>query len=293
MTHHSAVTDMEIIGRGTQGVSYTGTISADSEKCVVKVIECADLNYANLLFQQLMKLKELDHKNIIAPSDVFITWKEDNSIVAVNVIYPFFPAPCTLEHLIAEKIGNQDNFSTSDIQKAIGQLVDALSFAFDHGILHLNLKPSNIFYSDEQFMIRDFGLPALVSDIATRTRTTGGRLYKYTELEYLYRIIEEPKVLAEYRPPNDTCLDSKTDVFSLGLLIYQMNWLKPLLPVDTSICRDSAKEIEDPILSGLLDQMIDPNAESRPSIASLGEIQFFNSEIKIPNTSFHSITKIS
>ena len=260
---------MEVIGRGTQGVSYKGSPHEGSGDCVVKVIECADLNYANMLFQQLMKLKELDHKNIMVPSDVFITWKEDNSIVAVNVIYPFFPAPCTLEHLIAEKLQRDEYFTVSEIQKSIGQLVDALSFAYQNDLFHLNLKPSNIFYYNEQFMIRDFGLPALLSDIATRTRTTDGRLYKYTELEYLYRIIEEPKVLSEYCPPNDTYLDSKTDVFSLGLIIYQMHWLKPVLPVDTSICRNSANDIEDPILRGLLTQMVDPKSESRPSISNL------------------------
>ena len=281
----SNVTVQNAIAWGVQGKVCRGVVNSEDESkfdCIVKVIECPDLNYGNKLFNQLMKLSELDHKGVLVPEDVFLSWEESTSSVNVNIVYPDLPDPCSLHELISNHIdpsetpGENIDIPIAQVHKAVGEIISALSFIKSSGFLHLNLKPSNVFIQSGHFMVGDFGLPALLSDIATRTRTTEGILYKFTELEYLYRIVEEPKDLHRYHPPElksmsgSRMYDSKTDVYGLGLLIYQMLFLKLEVPDDISDWHRNAKDIEDPILRGLFLKCADPEYETRPTIDELG-----------------------
>ena len=281
----SNVTVQNAIAWGVQGKVCRGVVNSEDESkfdCIVKVIECPDLNYGNKLFNQLMKLSELDHKGVLVPEDVFLSWEESTSSVNVNIVYPDLPDPCSLHELISNHIdpsetpGENIDIPIAQVHKAVGEIISALSFIKSSGFLHLNLKPSNVFIQSGHFMVGDFGLPALLSDIATRTRTTEGILYKFTELEYLYRIVEEPKDLHSYHPPElksmpgSRMYDSKTDVYGLGLLIYQMLFLKLEVPDDISDWHHNAKDIEDPILRGLFLKCADPEYETRPTIDELG-----------------------
>ena len=266
------------IANGIQGKAYRAELNEQSgskTECVVKVIECPDINYGNKLFNQLMKLSELDHKGVLVPHDVFLSWEESTSSVNVNIVYPLLNDPGSLEDVI-KNYPLPTGLPISEIHEVVGQIISSLQYIKSCGMFHLNLKPSNVFVNSGSYVIADFGLPALMSDIATRTRTTDGILYKFTELEYLYRIVKEPCNLHRYHPPElkstdgDTLYDSKADVYALGLLIYQMCFLDLEVPDNIDEWREHADGIEDEILRGLFLKATDPSYDSRPSIDQLG-----------------------
>jgi len=172
----------------------------------------------------------------------------------------------------------RDGLPVSEVHKVVGDLIGALQYIKSKGMFHLNLKPTNVFLHSGSYVIADFGLPALMSDIATRTRTTDGILYKFTELEYLYRVVREPRNLHSYHPPElkasegSKLYDSKADVYSLGLMIYQMVFAELEIPEDINEWRDRADNIEDDILRGLFLKATDPTYETRPHIDDLVEL---------------------
>jgi eukaryotic-like serine/threonine-protein kinase len=96
------------------------------------------------------------------------------------------------------------------IQEAVSiaaQVAEGLAFAHDNGVIHRDIKPSNItLLARGRVKIMDFGIARLkVSDIKTQLGTRLGT----------------PKYMSPEQSTGDT-LDHRTDIFSLGIVLYEM-----------------------------------------------------------------------
>jgi adenylate cyclase len=105
----------------------------------------------------------------------------------------------------------------AELMRIAVPLADAVSAAHRRGIVHRDLKPRNIMLDTEgRVKVLDFGLaqsppPLTGKDVSDRTtRTLGGRVLSGT-LAYM-----SPEQLAA--EPTDP----RTDVFSLGVILYEM-----------------------------------------------------------------------
>jgi serine/threonine protein kinase len=97
-------------------------------------------------------------------------------------------------------------------------LADAVAAAHEKGVLHRDLKPDNLMVSEEgRLKILDFGLAKLkpeagvtgMSELPTRSRTEEGRIVG--TVAYMSPEQAEGKTL-----------DSRSDIFSLGIVLYEM-----------------------------------------------------------------------
>jgi len=101
------------------------------------------------------------------------------------------------------------------------QITEAISYAHQQGIAHRDLKPANILISkvDQQVKVIDFGI----------ARAFHGPVSWGREATHLHQRIGTPHYMSPEQLVGDPKVDLRTDIWSLGLLIYELSLGRPLL----------------------------------------------------------------
>ncbi|HBB73796.1 MAG TPA: serine/threonine-protein kinase PknK, partial [Planctomycetaceae bacterium] len=91
------------------------------------------------------------------------------------------------------------------------EIATGLHAAHAAGLVHRDMKPENVFLEGpaRRVKIIDFGLVSDASDDATRLTTDG-------------TIIGTPAYMAPERIASDATVDARADLFSLGVMLYEL-----------------------------------------------------------------------
>jgi tetratricopeptide (TPR) repeat protein/TolB-like protein len=97
----------------------------------------------------------------------------------------------------------------SDAVRIGCELAEALTYAHQQGVLHRDIKPSNILLDSDHAVVADFGIARLLSAIPGSGDTGPGGV---GTLAYMSPEQSEPTAV----------LDERSDLFSLGCVLYEM-----------------------------------------------------------------------
>jgi serine/threonine protein kinase len=119
----------------------------------------------------------------------------------------------SLDHRIPE-----GGLPVQQIVEIAGALADALAAAHDKGIVHRDLKPANVMVTEEgRVKVLDFGLAKEIraANSSDATMTSAG----HTEVGL---VMGTPRYMSPEQIAGRT-LDHRTDIFSLGIILYEMS----------------------------------------------------------------------
>lgn len=121
-------------------------------------------------------------------------------------------------HTLADLIKDELFFRPDDYWRLLSQIVDALGYIHVNGIIHRDLKPVNIFIDQEQNVkIGDFGLARTVNQPVTTTSSMPSTADELTK-EVGTGLYIAPEVLSA----DSSIYDSKIDMYSLGIIFFEM-----------------------------------------------------------------------
>src|SRR5437899_5552637 len=113
---------------------------------------------------------------------------------------------------------DQNNLSTQERLKLFTQVCQAIQHAHQKGIIHRDIKPSNILVADHD------GVPVTkFIDLGVAKATSDQRLTDKTLFTAFEQFIGTPAYMSpEQAKLSGLDIDTRTDIYSLGVLLYEL-----------------------------------------------------------------------
>jgi TolB-like protein/tetratricopeptide (TPR) repeat protein/predicted Ser/Thr protein kinase len=198
------------LGRGGMGAVYLAFDTTLRRQVALKVVAGDDnVESRSRVLREARNAAALNHPNICTIHEVGDT--TGTAFIAMEYVDG---------QSLRERM-DSGQLSIAETMRIARQAIDALAHAHAHGVVHRDFKAANaIIGSDGRLRVVDFGLSqrrAGVEDDLTTTGTTltGGA------------IAGTPYAMAPEQIRGETA-DARTDIWSLGVLLYEMTaWRRP------------------------------------------------------------------
>jgi serine/threonine-protein kinase len=193
------------LGRGAMGVVYRARDPIIDRVVALKTINlaltgAALASFEARFFQEARSAGRLNHPNIVT---IYDAGKADG----VAYIAMEFLEGTSLREILDE----QPPLSIQRILETVAQVARGLAYAHENGVVHRDIKPANIIVlRNRRPKITDFGIARLGEADGVGSERAGS-----------------PKYMSPEQIRGDVTLDGRSDVFSLGTVLYEMLTGKP------------------------------------------------------------------
>jgi len=199
------------LSSGRIGTSYVAEELETLAPVVIKIVR-RELNsnprITKRILQECQKSAQLAHKNICLVQDSGKTEQGDAYIV--------------MEHItggsLAARIEEEGFLDCGEALDMAIQISQALQYAHEMGVLHRGVKPANVLFCshDGTVKLTDFGIAKAIPSLGSET----------VKLSTICEVFGDPSCMSP-----EQCLgrelDERSDVYSLGCVIYQALTGKP------------------------------------------------------------------
>lgn len=188
------------LGQGGMATVYKAYHASLDRYVAIKVLHAAfkeDPTFTARFAREARVLAKLEHTNIVPIYD-FAEHNGDPYLVMKYVEGDTLKARMS-----------QGALPMDEVLKVIDAVGSGLSYAHKQGILHRDIKPSNVIIThDNQYFLSDFGLARIASaGESTLSQDT---------------MLGTPNYISPEQAKGVRDLDARTDIYSFGVLIYEM-----------------------------------------------------------------------
>ena len=195
----------EIIGEGAMACVYKAYDPEINRALAIKLLKAQlrlDGEYRNRFLREAKGAGVLSHPNIVTVFDV----GEDQG-------HPYIAMELVEGQTLAEELKARKAISTKDIVEIGIQLARALDYAHKKGIVHRDVKPGNIMRLTDTNTIKvaDFGI----------CRIDGSDTADATQQTQIGNVLGTPHYMSPEQVVGEK-VDSRSDLFSAGVVLYQL-----------------------------------------------------------------------
>jgi len=189
------------IGRGGMATVYLAEDSKHRRPVAIKVLdpELAHALGAGRFLREVEVTAKLTHPHILTLID---------SGEADGFLY--YVMPYIEGETLRERMSREGQLPLDDALQVTRDVAAALSCAHSHGVIHRDVKPENILLSAGEAVVADFGIARAISE-------AGGEHLTETGIS-----IGTPAYMSPEQATADHQLDGRSDIYSLGCVLYEM-----------------------------------------------------------------------
>jgi len=194
------VVDREL-GRGGMATVYLCTDRRDGSRVAVKVLrqELGSAVVIERFLREIAYASELDHPRI--PKLL------DSGVIGD---LPYYVMTYVAGESLRTRIEREKQLRIDDAVRIACEAISATSYAHKRGIVHRDIKPDNILLSENGVFVLDFGIArAIVESGGDRLTSTGIG-------------VGTPAYMSPEQALGDRNLDARSDIYSLGCVLYEM-----------------------------------------------------------------------
>ncbi|MFL6260512.1 MAG: protein kinase domain-containing protein [Thermoanaerobaculia bacterium] len=201
------------LGEGGMGVVYLGIHDHLRREVAIKALApelTRHPEFAERFFIEARTQARLQHTNIVTIYDLI---EEEGSFFIVMEHVP----GDTLEALLTKR--NRESWDLAHSLRLFQQILAGLDYAHSKGVIHRDVKPSNVMIADSDLVkLTDFGIALLVGDkrLTASHSTVGTPIYMSPE-----------QIL---RPRS---VDHRTDIYSAAVVLFEMLAGRPPFDAET------------------------------------------------------------
>ena len=188
------------IGRGGMATVYRARDIHHDRPVALKVLhaELAESLGAERFQREIRVAASLQHPHILTVHDSGTTGG-----------YLWFTMPFVEGESLRDRISRERQLPIADAVRITREVALALDYAHRHGIIHRDIKPENILLIDGQAIVADFGIARALGGSNESLTSTG-------------MIIGTPGYMSPEQAAGDRAIDARTDIYSLGSVLYEM-----------------------------------------------------------------------
>lgn len=259
------------LGEGGMGSVFEAVHVEIGQRAAVKLLKpelSSEPKHVQRFFDEAKLLSMVNHPGLIKIYDFDRTAEGQ-----VYIVMELLEGETLWSRFEKHQKGQPVGMPLEDVARVVRQVASALDAVHQRGIIHRDLKPENIFLvkdseaaGGERAKILDFGIARLEDPSGEGRRTTAGVA------------IGTPTYMAPEQCEGSATINDRVDVYALGVMSFElltgappfvsesmaavlrMHIVRPPPPLPASIPTG---------LASLIGQMLDKEAASRPSMASV------------------------
>jgi serine/threonine-protein kinase len=189
------------VGRGGMATVYLARDIRHERNVAVKILhpELAVALGTDRFLAEIRTTAQLQHPHILPLYD---------SGQAEGLL--FYVMPYVEGESLRRRLERERQLPIDEAVRIAREVAAAVDSAHRHGVIHRDIKPENILLRDGSALVADFGIALAVSAAAAPRLTQPGR------------IVGTPQYMSPEQASAEGVIDTRTDVYALGTVLYEM-----------------------------------------------------------------------